>query len=90
MCISYALSDRIATPFAGKNRRNTKTPAEHDRQRVVLAKKAQADSASETGNRIILRPNLPLILFPNENAPRCEANFSRWLTRMKRSVAALR
>ena len=31
-----------------------------------------------------------VILFPNENAPRCEANFSRWLTRMKRSVAALR
>ena len=31
-----------------------------------------------------------VILFPSENAPRCEANFSRWLTRMKRSVAALR
>ena len=31
-----------------------------------------------------------LILFPNENAPRCAANFSRCLTRMERSVAALR
>ena len=31
-----------------------------------------------------------LILFPNENAPRCEVNFSFWLTGVKRSVAALR
>jgi hypothetical protein len=30
------------------------------------------------------------ILFSNENAPRCEANFSFWLTGVKRSVAALR
>ena len=31
-----------------------------------------------------------LILFPNENAPRCAANFSFWLTGTKCSVAALR
>ena len=31
-----------------------------------------------------------LLLFTNENEPRCEANFFFWLTRMKRSVAALR
>ena len=30
------------------------------------------------------------ILFPNENAPRCSANFSLWLTGVKCSVAALR
>jgi len=31
-----------------------------------------------------------IILFPNENAPRCAANFSFWLTGTKCSVAALR
>ena len=31
-----------------------------------------------------------LILFPNENAPRCATNFSLWLTGMECSVAALR
>ena len=31
-----------------------------------------------------------VILFPNENAPRCSANFSLWLTGVKCSVAALR
>ena len=33
---------------------------------------------------------LVFILFPNENAQRCEANFSFWLTGVERSVAALR
>ena len=31
-----------------------------------------------------------LILFPNKNAPRYEANSSFWLTSVKRSIAALR
>ena len=53
MCISYALSARIATPFAGKNRRNTKTPAEHDRQRVVLAKRRKQ----------IAQVNLEIVLY---------------------------
>ena len=40
-------------------------------------------------NFVVLH-NSSFILFPDENAPRCAANFSLWLTRMKRSVAALR
>ena len=79
-------------------------PAQEATKRIA-SKKASATAESATDWRSIgchkrIRKRLcqpgrvfsffAVILFPNENAPRCEANFSRWLTRMKRSVAALR